>query len=708
MHNGGEAGEVNEIPTLVLRTARENAGFTQSSLAPRLGVTPSVVSRMEKAEFTDRSVAWRYLEAIGSAEGEQIKEFYNRPWTQSERSSFLHPDRDTLWQIEESLQTLAEFEAKPDFDGILSRPLNSLRSRLLATAHYLMRTDHTIAWVGQIGFGKTTALSYATGLTLTTESGRQSIFPTGSGRMTLCEVVIKVAPAFGLAVDCLSVDEVRNLVSDLVIGLAKREAGISTEMDRVLRTMAGIHREAVVENGKKRFVDPLKVMLDNGDQPEDVINRVMVKLNLEARTSDTMILSEDKEGGLEWLATNVAKINSGQHPEFGVPNRITVLLPSKVLRSSPYDISILDTKGIEGTTQRPDLRAQIDDPRTLTVLCSRFNDAPGEKPMALLREVSDTRSDAVERERLCIVILPWLDEAMSVRGDDGATPLTIEDGCMIREDQAREALNREGLPEVPIFFYNALQESPSGIWKNLNDQIGRLRGRYHHRAQQLSAGARALVSDAHAVASLEARRQVAEAVDRFVARKAELPMSVQSAHQNLIEQTRRGTASSIAASMNRRGGWSQFSVHHLLGVGVRSDAAARSMKAFVGIEEIIRDLEGQFEHLPDVTQALAALREEMKEWEQEFLAQAMALGRAAFKPQLDEANELWRACVERWGQGAGYRENVANILDEWFRTNENLDSARRSVESGLNQIWKELVLDALVSATRIDDTESQP
>ncbi|MER8608131.1 helix-turn-helix transcriptional regulator [Mesorhizobium sp. M1233] len=696
---------MNEIPTLVLRTARENAGFTQSSLAPRLGITPSVVSRMEKAEYTDRTVAWRYLDAIANQESERIKEFYNRQWTQSERPSFLHPDRDALWEIEGSLQTLIEFESKPDFDSILARPLNSLRTRLLSTAQYLMRTDHTIAWVGQIGFGKTTALSYATGLTLTSEKGRQSVFPTGSGRMTLCEVVIKVAPAFGLAVDCLSVDEVRNLVSDLVVGLAKREAGIPTEMDRVLRSMAGIHREAVVDNGKKRFVDPLKVMLDSGDQVEDVINRVMLKLNLEARTSDTIILSEDKEGGLEWLAANVAKINSGQHPDFGVPNRITVLLPSKVLSSSPYDISILDTKGIEGTTQRPDLRERIDDIRTLTVLCSRFNDAPSEKPMSLLREVHDTRSDAVERERLSIVILPWLDEAMSVRGDDGATPLTIEDGYMIREDQARDALAREGLPEVPIYFYNALQESPAGIWKNLNDQIGRLRGRYHHRAHQLSAGASALVNDAHAAASLEARRQIADAVDRFVARKAELPMSVQSAHQNLIEQTRMGTASSIAASMNRRGGWSQFSVHHLLGVGVRSDAAARSLRAFVGIDEIIGDLEVQFAHLPDVTQALAGLRDEMKEWEQEFLAQALALGRAAFKPQLDEANELWRACVERWGQGAGYRDNIASILEDWFRTNENLDSARRSVESGLNQIWKELVLDALIAATRIDDVD---
>lgn len=691
------------IPTVVLRTARENAGFTQSSLATRLGITASVVSRMEKADLTDPSVAWRYLDAVGSDECAAIKEFYDRTWTDSERPSFLHPDKNALWLIEQSLQRLVLFEQAPEFEAILSRPIQSLRSRLLGTAQYLLRTDHTIAWVGQIGLGKTTALSYATGLTLPYETGRQSVFPTGSGRVTLCEVIVKAAPAYGLSVDCLPADEVRGLVSDMVNGLAKRESGVSTEMDRVLRAMAGIHREATVENGKKRFIDPVRRMLDDGDQPDEIINRIVARMNLESRTGNTTILSEDKEGGLEWLSTNVTKINSGQHPDFGVPVRITVLLPSKILRSSPYEISILDTKGIEGTTQRPDLRLQMDDPRTVAVLCSRFNDAPGEKPMALLREVTETRSNAAERGRLCVMVLPWLDEALGVQGDDGATPETVEDGYMIREEQALEALGREGLPEVPIYFFNALQEDPKAVWESLNNQITSVRGHYKDRAGRLASATQALLEDAHAAASVEARHDVAAAVDRFVARKSQLPMLVRPAHQNLIEQLRLGTASSIAASMNRRGGWSQFSVHHLLGVGVRTDAAARSGKAFGGIAEILDDLESQFSHLSDVQQSLAGLREELKEWEQEFLAQALALGRAAFKPALDEANDLWRKCTDRWGRGGGYRDDIASFVEEWFVTTEELDDTRKTVESGLNQAWKELVLDALTRATRFDD-----
>ena len=697
----------NEIPTVVLRTARDNAGLSQSALAPRLGVTPSIVSRMEKAEHTDCAMALRYLAAVGTSECEAIREFYERAWSVSERPTFLHPDRDTLWVIESALQALENFEESDEFDPILARPLGTLRSRLLATAQFLLRTDHSIAWFGEIGIGKTTALSYATGLTLPSDTGLRSVFPTGSGRMTICDVLVKDAPTFCLAVDCLSVDEVRSLVNDLVTGLVKRESGISTELDRALRAMAGIHREPIVENGKRRLLDPLKVMLENGDQPEEIVNRVMTRLNLEERTQNKIILSQGKESGLEWVADNVGKVNSGRHAGFGIPSRITVLLPSKVLGSSTFDVSVLDTKGIEGTTQRPDLRAQIDDPRTLTVLCTRFNNAPGEKPMALLREVIDTRSDAAERGRICILGLPRGDEALGVQGDGGIAPDSIEDGYLIRQEQAREALAREGLPDVPLLFYNALQERAEPIWNDLNDRLQAMRERYRERARQLASGAEALINDADAAASLEARAEIAASIDRFAKRYSELPTQARPAHQNLIEQARVSNASSIAASMVRRGGWSNFSVHHLLGVGVRADAAARTMRLFVAVDEVLADLEGQFAQLADVSQSIASLREDVKGWEQEFLGHALSLGRVAFKPYLDEANELWRRCVGRWGEGGGYRGEVADMLQNWFETEGELDSARRIIDSGLNQAWREIVLGSLLAVTKVDGEERE-
>ncbi len=234
-----------------------------------------------------------------------------------------------------------------------------------------------------------------------------------------------------------------------------------------------------------------------------------------------------------------------------------------------------------------------------------------------------------------------------------------------------------------------------------------MRERYRERARQLASGAEALINDADAAASLEARAQIAASIDRFATRHSELPIQARPAHQNLIEQARVSNASSIAASMARRGGWSNFSVHHLLGVGVRADAAARTTRLFVAIDELLADLETQFEHLAEVSQSVSSLREDVKGWEQEFLGHALALGRVAFKPYLDEANELWRRCVGRWGEGSGYRGEVAEMLQNWFETDGELDSARRSIDSGLNQAWREMVLGCLLAVTRVGDEDRE-
>src|ERR1700730_11476496 len=98
------------IPTAILRAARENAGLNQTALAVRLGVSGSVLSRLEKADTTDRTMAWRYLEAVGTQESAAIQEFFTLGWRISERPAFHHPDRTTLWDVEQALQDLETFE----------------------------------------------------------------------------------------------------------------------------------------------------------------------------------------------------------------------------------------------------------------------------------------------------------------------------------------------------------------------------------------------------------------------------------------------------------------------------------------------------------------------------------------------------------------------------------------------------------------------
>lgn len=690
------------LPTLILRHARDSAGLNQAALAGRLGISASVLSRLEKAESMDRATAGRYLDAVGTPESIEIRDFYDLDWRLSERPPFHHPDRATLWEVERSLQALEAFEQDPGFDPILARPVHLLRSRLMESVRFLQRLDHGIAWIGSIGVGKTTALAHATNLLIQDADGlRRSIFPVGRGRTTVCEVLVKSAPAYGLVVESLNNDEVRVLVSELVGGLAS-DGGVSAEHDRVLRSMADLRRRQTMEGGKRVSIDPIREMLACGNSSEDVVTQIMLRLNLPGRTQNQIILSDKKERGLEWLAENVEKINFGQHPDFSVPARITVLLPSKLLRTSPYDISVADTKGIEGTTQRPDLQAQTDNGRNLAVLCTRFEDAPGSIPLAVLRGIQELGSDSLGRGRVCLLVLPRNDEPIGVRGDGDAASETREEGCFTRADQIGQALAAHGVPDVPTFFYDAMRDDPRGLWTSLSQQVAVIRSGYDTRARRLTAAAAALMENADAARSQEARGQVAAAVDRLVSSYGVLPSASRALHQNLLEQVQDGHSSSIAASMNRRGAWTNFSIHHMLGVGVRADANARTADLSVRIDAQLVDLVQQFDQLPDVRQMLGALRDELNDRRQIFLAQSATIGSEAFKGYLEDADDLWRDCAARWGQGSGYREDVAKRLGRWFEETPELADARASVDKGLQYAWMDVVLGPLVAASRVD------
>lgn len=695
----------HSFPTVVLRQAREDAAIKQGDLADKLGVSASVVSRLEKAGTTDPTMAKRYLEAIGTPVSREILEFYTRDWRLTDRPTFNHPNRDALWDIEKSLQDLDKFEASASFDTILDAPIKELRNRLKAASDYLFRTDHSIAWVGDIGVGKTTALSMVTNIMVKDKDGKaKSVFPTGSGRTTSSEVMIKVAPAFGLAVEPMNEEVIRLLVTDLVTGIGTGDGGVSTEIDRVIRNMSDLKRQAGKgEDGQRTRTDPIAEMLKTSDA-EQVVAYIIGRMTLAARTESQIILSEDAEGGLQWLSENITKINNGQHPSFSMAQKVTVLLPSKVLRETKYALTVIDTKGIEGTTQRPDLRAQFDDPRTLTVVCSKFNDAPGTACLNILREIQDSGADTAEKRRIVLLALPRDSEAMALQDDDGQTPETVEDGYLIREEHIQAALAKEGVAQIPALFFNAATDDAQATWRSLCGFINDIRQRQVERVERLVEATHELITNCDVAKTRQARRVVADTMRQVVKRHSNLLPMVRPAHQNLIDQIRRGHQSSIAAAVNRRGEWHNFPMHHMIGVGVRNDANLRSRDLFVRIDEQLTGLAEKHAHLNDVCQMLTSVKEDLDEWKQEFLGKALAVGKAIYKPHLDDAVDFWRSCAVRYGLGGGYRSDIADTITDFFE-GQAMTDLRNKIDAGLNTEWQEVVLNRLLDATEFDESE---
>lgn len=697
-----------QIPISILKKARDDAGKSQTQLAAELKVSPSVVSRMESTEYADAKMAERYLSAVGTDMAKEIVKYYEESWQFTERPAFTHSERDVLRAAENALQLLDRFENSQEYDIILQDPLAKLKNRILTEIDFIRRMDHGIAFIGAIGDGKTTALSFVTDLLTTDKVGeKQSVFPVGSGRTTVCEVAIKMAPTFGIAVDNLAEEEIRLLVSDLVIGLKTGKTGLPTELDRVIRNMSRlprVTRRSKNPSEKPTTVDPLKDMVDSEDDLDQVIADVITRMKLDARTEQQMILSESAENSIDWLATNFAKINYGQHPSFSVPQRITVLLPSEELRKTPYLLSVIDTKGVEGTTQRPDLKAQIDDPRTVIVLCTKFSDAPGAAPMSIIREVVESGSDALDAERICLLVLPREGEAQKIIDDSGSLPSDAEEGYAIREVQVEQQLATEGLPSVPINFFNVRTDNPLEIWDWLTSMIGRVRAGKVSRINRLIGAANDLTTNSDMAKTRQARQDIAATITRATERFETLSGVIKPAYLNLVAEAKKTHQSSIAASVNRRGKWGNFQVSYILGVGVKMDANRRCRDAFTHFNVLIDDLKVKYAQLPDIKQFLESLQDDIDDWRKDFLDKAAMRGTVSFSSHLEGADQLWNDCVERYGIGIpGYRVDVSEIFGAYFEDNPDACAASSKVDTSLIKIWRDTMVNPLTKAVSFEE-----
>jgi transcriptional regulator with XRE-family HTH domain len=698
-----------QVPTSILKIAREAAGLSQTDLAQKLKVSPSVVSRLESTEYADGQMARRYLIAVATDFASEVVNFYEEKWRFTERPPFLHPARDALRAAEDALRVLDEFEGSQQFDEILRDPLSKLRNRIVNETDFVRHMEHGLAFIGDIGVGKTTALSFVMNLVTSDKAGKsQSVFPTGSGRTTVCEVAIKIAPAFGIAVDSLDEEEIRRLVSDLVVGLKTGKTGLPTELARVIRNMADL-RETTTRpkdgSGKPKLVDRMRELIDAYEDTDRVIAEVISRMKLDSRTEAQMILSDHTDRSIDWLTTNISKINFGQHPGFSVPHRITVLLPLKALRETPYLLSVIDTKGVEGTTQRRDLKAQIDDPRTVTILCTKFSDAPGGTAISIIKELIDSGSDALDLERICLLVLPRGDEALKIVNGSGSNPDSAEEGYAIREAQIGQQFATEGLPVLRVNFYNVETDKPEEVWNWLKSGIERLRENKTVRIKRLVGAAHDLVTNSDVAKTRQARRTIADTIRGVVERFRILRPTVRPAHQNLVAEAKKTHQSSIAASVNRRGEWENFQATHILGIGVRVDANLRTRETFVRIDEQIEGLKSKYPHLLDVHQFLDSIKDDVAACRQEFLNKAALTGRVSFAPLLREAGDLWEACWKLYGTGSGYRVNVSDVFLEYFEGNTKALETAAKVEASLAEIWIDVVIDPLEKAASLEEPE---
>lgn len=693
---------------------RAALGIKQSTVAEKAGLDQSKISRIEKGDIASSLDVKRILDALedlGASDVAKYRAYCDIDWKHIEPPSFWNPQRACLELAEETLLKVGYFLANDEASWPLRRQIEKHRDALIRAAKFLTRTDHNIAFIGDIGVGKSTAISFIFGLLISQTASdktliHQTALETGAGGTTICEIHIKNGPEYGVSVLPLPDSEVRALVADFCAAkwfLHSTEANkagepcekisISREVERAIRNMAGLttSREITAEKKPIRH-DPIVDIAKECESEEEFRTRVLGLLDLPSRNRrEIWYESTQRKHPMEWLTETFKAINNGRLKDVPMPKTVDLMIPDFCSDFGELDVTVIDTKGIDDIAVREDLDLRLKDPRTTVVFCSRFNDAPGNTTHTLLKHMKETFPSLIIDGKIAILALPHNGEALNMKDDTGEPAYSDEEGYDLKRMQVTSSLVADDLADLPVCFYNVQSDAHKSIAALLSHQLTAMRLSVEENLFSLSAAVEEIIENHEEQDLTAAVQEVANRLNTFLSGNRNLATRERMAYAEVLS-TVRGVryASTLWASTRRNGEYSGMSVNHLIGVGAGRDAQLRCRAWFTGLDAFINSLKAD-EGLNLATRTIDQIAASAIVSRTIFLESTQRAGIEVYREPLSKS-QVWQACANEWGRGAGFKGRVADALEQWF---DSQDALKTTLETMVNNLWEKTVISPL-------------
>lgn len=697
-----------------LTRVREQAGIKQAELARRVTWSPAVLSRVENGE---RELGTEELEtilnAIDTVPAAQLRIALDRSWQVLPRPSLDHPDQDLLWSAEEVAQQLADMRRQPDVRQAFDRRLAEYVEEISAIAALLLKRDHRIAFIGSIGIGKSTAICRVVGLEVSVPDSPQlaPVLEIGAGGVTICEAHLRSGPGYGLLIDPRQIDEIRADVTDfaehimattgVAPGTDADSQGISKEIERAIRNLAGLRvRREKSKSGKVVRHDEAKELAKAHPSVRELVVEILSRMELHRRDRrDVWYDASTGHPPLVWLKDIFEKVNNGRHHEFALPKRIEVVVPEPLLDADGLSVRFVDTRGIDRTAARADLEGHLDDPHTLAVLCSGFNNAPATEARLLLERARDAGVGHLV-DRASLLVLPRPNEAMAVKDESGVRVDTVEEGYDIKSEQVAMNLQSLKLGEFVVGFFNAYEDSPVRLRSYLTERLRRVRETFRVRLVDTVNSANALLQHHEEEQVQAVMRHAATMLKTWVSENTTTRRRDTHVQDSLLNQIKIAHPSTIRASVRRDGDWYNLNYVHHLGYGGRRVAVRLLGRSIDGLAELCRTLAANPEYA-DAKDLILQVDSVLRSAYEELLRKVQLRCQTSYGDALKRDTDFWERCRGEWGRGSGYRDRVATRSRTWCR-----EDAQRRLEREVGALIQQEWNAALARITGLLETDS--
>ena len=362
-------------------------------------------------------------------------------------------------------------------------------------------------------------------------------------------------------------------------------------------------------------------------------------------------------------------------------------------------IRLIDTKGIDQTAERADLEHLFDEPHTVSILCSLFNEAPALATQQLLKRTVESGVRDVPL-KAAILVLPRPGETLAVKDDEGFVVDTVDAGYELKREQVEMRLQQLGLATTPVAFFNVREESSSDLHDFVLGRIAVLRNSYRSRLGEIITGAHAVVANYQKAQVHEVQREAARHLRVWLSANRELPQTAGKFHEPLMAALRQAHPSTVRATIRRQGEWPNLEYAHQLGYGARRTGAVLLESKAVGFASIAENLLND-PQLADAAELVRQARRILESGVEEALRKIQLLGQANYLEGVKIDQGFWQQCDSEWGAGPGYRDRVSGRNREWFEAEDHAAYQARIIAL-VGREWTQMVL-RLTGLLDVDD-----